>query len=382
MKHWITDWETLVNCSVVCFEEYKSSEEKHFVIHDLQNEFLELVTFLKQSIKNKERYITFNGLAFDSQINEYILQEAENWKSLSGCQIANEIYKKAQYVINKSKQNEFLDFHEKNMSMPQLDLYKLNHWDNPAKRSSLKWIQFSMDWYNLQDMPIHHNTEIKTKEQIDEIISYCRNDVKSTKNILYLSKNQIALRNTLTKEYKINLFSASEPKISKELFLQFLSEKSGLKKNEIKYLRTKRKEIKVSEIILPYITFNTPILQDLHKKFLNTVINPENTKGSLKFSINYNGVKTDFGLGGIHGARESGIYEAKNGMIIMTSDVKSYYPNLAIRNGWSPAHLPKKDFCELYEWFYDERIKIPKKDIRNYVYKIILNSRNKLWYSI
>jgi len=58
----------------------------------------------------------------------------------------------------------------------------------------------------------------------------------------------------------------------------------------------------------------------------------------------------------------------------MTSDVVSYYPNLAIRNGWSPAHIPKKEFCEQYEWFFDERRKINKKDIMNYVYKIILNS--------
>jgi hypothetical protein len=58
----------------------------------------------------------------------------------------------------------------------------------------------------------------------------------------------------------------------------------------------------------------------------------------------------------------------------MTSDVISYYPNLAIRNGWSPAHLPSEQFCKLYEWFFEERKKIPKSDPRNYVYKIILNS--------
>ena len=61
-------------------------------------------------------------------------------------------------------------------------------------------------------------------------------------------------------------------------------------------------------------------------------------------------------------------------MIIVTSDVVSFYPNLAIRNKWSPAHLPKNDFCDQYEWFFQERLKIPKKDPRNYVYKIILNS--------
>ena len=61
-------------------------------------------------------------------------------------------------------------------------------------------------------------------------------------------------------------------------------------------------------------------------------------------------------------------------MIIMSSDVVSFYPNLGIRNKWAPAHLPQETFCQLYEWFFEERKKIPKKDPKNYVYKIILNS--------
>ena len=131
---------------------------------------------------------------------------------------------------------------------------------------------------------------------------------------------------------------------------------------------------KTKDIILEYIKFNTATFQKLLSTFNEIVVYPEHTKGGFKYSINYKGVKTDFGLGGIHGARTSGIYKSDKDMIIMTSDVVSYYPNLAIRNGWSPAHLPKVEFCELYEWFFNERKKISKKDVRNYVYKIILNS--------
>ena len=58
----------------------------------------------------------------------------------------------------------------------------------------------------------------------------------------------------------------------------------------------------------------------------------------------------------------------------MSSDVTSFYPNLCIRNQWSPAHFPKEEFCDQYEWFFDERVKIPKSNPMNYVYKIILNS--------
>jgi hypothetical protein len=191
---------------------------------------------------------------------------------------------------------------------------------------------------------------------------------------MYTSKKQIALRKTLTEEYNIPLFSASEPRISKELFLHFLSEKTGIKKYELKQLRTNRTQIVVKDLILPYVKFETATFQKLLDRFNEITVYPEHTKGGFKYSINYKGVKTDFGLGGIHGAKSSGVYEVTEDTIMMTSDVVSYYPNLAIRNGWSPAHLPAHDFCELYEWFFDERKKIPKSDPRNYVYKIILNS--------
>jgi hypothetical protein len=230
-----------------------------------------------------------------------------------------------------------------------------------------------MDWHNIIDMPIHHSSDIKT-EQIPSIITYCINDVKSTKQIMMLSKDQIALRKTLTEEYNIDLFSASEPRISKELFLHFLSKQTGIKKYDLKQMRTHRPKIVVKDLILPYIDFKTATFQNLLRKFQDVVIYPGETKGGFKYSVQYKGVKTDYGLGGIHGARSAKVYKSDADMVIMTSDVTSFYPNLAIRNKWAPGHLPQKDFCDLYEWFFEERKKIPKKDPRNYVYKIILNS--------
>ena len=371
-QNWVMDYETMSNCFIAVFQDVKSDDTRTFVVHDLQNDFDDYIEFLKRNVLYGEWHVSFNGLGFDGQITEYIIQNAGSLSYMSGCEIAEWIYSKAQYVINKQGSGEFLDFYEKTMSIKQVDVFKLNHWDNPAKRSSLKWIQYSMDWESIQDMPLHHTTKVTTFEQIDMIVGYCINDVVSTKKIMQLSKNQIALRKTLTEEYNIPLFSASEPRISKELFLHFLSERTGIKKYELRQLRTKRDSIQVKDIILDYVKFETATFQKLLSVFNDIVVYPEHTKGGFKYSINYKGVKTDFGLGGIHGAKTSGIYKSNEDMIIMTSDVVSYYPNLAIRNGWAPAHLPKVEFCELYEWFFDERKKISKKDVRNYVYKICL----------
>ena len=372
-QHWVMDYETLSNCFIGVFEGIKSEDQEIFVVHESRNDIRELVEFLDRNIYYEEWHVSFNGLGFDSQITESIIRNKEWLIEQSPEKIAKFIYGKAQDVIYKQNNGEFLEYSPRDLSIRQLDVFKLNHWDNNAKRSSLKWIQYTMDWANIIDMPIHH-TEHIVEEQIPEIIRYCINDVKSTKQIMNLSKSQIELRRTLTEEYGIDLYSASEPRISKELFLLFLSQKTGIKKWDLKQMRTHRARITVKNIILPYIEFKTATFQNLLKKFQEVVIYPGETKGGFKYSVQYKGVKTDYGLGGIHGARSTRVYESTEDMVILTSDVTSFYPNLAIRNKWAPAHLEQDDFCDLYEWFFEERKKIPKKDPKNYVYKIILNS--------
>lgn len=374
MNHYVHDYETLINLFGAVFQHYKTEETKVFVVHRLRNDIVELVKFLNHNKENKEWHISYNGLNFDAQITQYILDYQEDLVVSDATDIAHKIYNFAQSVIEKTSNGEFPPYAPHQLSINQVDVFKLNHWDNPAKRSSLKWIQYSMDWFNIQEMPIHHSTYIRTQAQIDQIMQYCINDVRSSKKIMELSKSQINLRGSLSKEYGINLYSASEPKIAKELFLMFLSKKTGIKKSDIKTFRTFRERIVVKDIILPYIKFERKEFQDILVKFKELIIDANNTKSGFKYSMTHKSVRTDFGLGGVHGARSSGVYEAKEGMIIITSDVISFYPNLAIRNGWSPAHLPKHEFCEQYEWFFDERVKIPKKDPKNYVYKIILNS--------
>jgi hypothetical protein len=374
MNHWIMDYETLTNCFVGVFQHYKTKERKVFVLHDLQDDFTPLLTFLKQNRKDKEWHISFNGLAFDAQITHYILDNEHMWMAHTACEIAHDIYLFAQQCINAKHSGEYLKYAEWKMKIQQIDLFKLNHWDNVSKKSSLKWIQFSMDWDNLLDMPIKHTTKINTQEELDIIIEYCINDVESTYEIYKRSKSQINLRKKLSDKYKINLFSASEPRISKEIFMYYMAKKMNMTKYDFKKLRTERKYIKCKDIILPYIKFKSYEFNGLLNNLLNKKLDASNLKGQFNFSVNYKGVNTHFGLGGVHGAIDSGIYESDDEYIIMSSDVTSFYPNLVIRNQWSPKHFPKELFCPQYEWFFDERVKIPKSNPMNYVLKIILNS--------
>ena len=370
--HWVMDYETLCNCFIAVFEHYKTNERKIFVVHESRNDFPEFVKFLNECKTTNQWHISYNGLGFDAQITQKILDKQKDLINFDTASLIKFIYNYAQSVIEKTNKGDFADYAPYKLKIKQIDLFKMNHWDNKAKMSGLKWIQYSMDWDNVEEMPHRHDQPVTNNHELESIISYCINDVKSTKEIFNHSKEQILLRQTLTKEYNIDLYSASEPRISKELFLHFLEQKTGISKQDLKTLRTPRDYIVLADCILPYIKFATPEFNKVLDYFRTKVIT--STKDGFKYTLNYKGVKTDYGLGGIHGAIDSGAYEAKPGWTIMTSDVVSYYPNLAIKNHWAPEHLPKKEFCELYEWFFDERKKIPKTDPKNYVYKIILNS--------
>lgn len=84
-----------------------------------------------------------------------------------------------------------------------------------------------------------------------------------------------------------------------------------------------------------------------------------------------NGFRYDFGVGGIHGAKQ-GVVRTENGKVCRTLDVASYYPNMAIRQKIHPAHLGMT-FCKVYEDLYDERKKHPKGSAANAALKLALN---------
>lgn len=367
------DYETLPNCFIGVFEHFKTDNTHVFIISEFQNDLPHFLDFLQQNIQNNEWHVSFNGLNFDAQITQFILVKRKKLLRMSGMDIANAIHKEATEVIGRSRNREFQKYPEYKLSIKQIDVFKLNHWDNRARQSSLKWIQCSMRWPNVQDMPLDPNDLVLDVETQREVEMYCRNDVASTKNIMAISKQQIALRGTLTKKYGIRLYSASEARIAKEIFAHYLAKAMNIKKYRLKKMRTYRSLIDVERLILDYVQFTTPEFQKLLANFKALKLDPEELKGQFKDRVQYRGVRTDFGLGGVHGAKR-GIYEPPEHMILMSSDVVSYYPNLAIRNQWAPAHLPKKIFCSLYERFFNDRKKIPKSNPQNYVLKIILNS--------
>src|SRR5690606_25136258 len=156
----------------------------------------------------------------------------------------------------------------------------------------------------------------------------------------------------------IDLYSAPEPRISKEVFAHFLCEKLKLNRYKLKQMRTFREKVYPRDVILPYVAFRSPEMKAMLNWFKSLEIDTrildetdEKVKSKIKHTMWYKGVKTDYGLGGIHGCTKPGIYQTDDKRVIMSADVTSFYPNLSIKNKWAPAHLDQSQFCELYEWF-------------------------------
>lgn len=375
-KGWVYDYETIVNCFVAVFRELNNPKNrKVFIISPWHNDYEKIHDFLIECKESKSSLYSYNGLKFDNQISQWII-DPKNYSKYKHRPFGpySEIYSFAQKTIQAGDFKSGIKFEYPSWDNPfrERDILKINNYDNPNKRTSLKWIQYSIDWPNLQDMPMQHYVPI-TEEQIADVIKYCDNDVLSLRKKILLDKNEILLRDTLTNFFNVDLLSASEPQIAKKIFGLALSKAMKISEKELSKMQTERKYIKLDQIILNYIKFKTPTFQKTLQKFNKLTLDANNLKGSFKANAMYRGLDISFALGGIHGAKR-GWHKAEGNNVIKTFDVVSYYPNLAIKNNWSPAHLPVEIFVTTYNNQFEERRKYDKKNPLNYVYKIVLNS--------
>lgn len=347
----VYDIETLSNCFTYVGLNIRTEKTSEFIIHESLNQFEELVKHLK----SLDGQIGFNNLSFDYPILHFILTN----KFKNPNTIAQEIYGKAQQLINI--QNDFDKYkyqipHWK-MIIPQLDLFTINHFDNKAKLTSLKALQFWMNYPDVLDMPINHSSFI-TPDQFKEILVYNKNDVKSTYEFYKLCKDKIELRKELTKKYNLYLINSNDTKIGSDIILDLISKEIGKDKREVKLLRSPRNKITIKNIISDKIEFKTKEFNNVLDSFKSKVIT--STKGSIDCSVIFKNFKFDYGTGGIHGCIKPGIYESDDKYVIIDADVSSLYPFLAILLELYPEHLGKS-FIKVYKSILEQRI-IAKKN--------------------
>ena len=382
-KYLVYDLECLANLFTATFIDYKTDKTKSFVIHESRNDIVSLMRFLKSVYKAKYTLVGYNCNGYDNQLLEYIAINYDQLKRMNGGKIAEAIYEKSQWIIalNDDPERYLKLIPEWKFTLPHIDLYIQKHYNSPNKRCSLKWLEFTMRFPNIESMPFPHYTIINDKEEIKNILQYNYNDVAATKRSFEINKFETDLRLKLSEKYNLNLINASEPKLAREIFGHILAEKMGIEYGELKDMRTNRDRIYVKDIIFPYIKFKDPILvavkkfyEGLHFDPWHFEFNSYDLKKVFKVFKYGNIQEAKVGLGGLHACASPGVYESGPNWIIKDIDGASFYPNLGIKNELHPEHLPAEFFCLVYENLYEDRKSIPKEDPVNYAYKIILNA--------
>lgn len=295
--------------------------------------------------RGQHELIGFNNEDYDYHLLHYIIEHP-------GC-TAWDLYNLTEKLINGES------WPIRNKYIKQIDLMRVHHFDNKAKMTSLKMIEFNMRMDDIQDLPFAPGTYIQEPEVV---WSYNEHDARATWLFYKESTELIDFRRSLGWRW----INYSNTKIGEQWMIGAL-EKAGV---PCVGQTTYNDGIHLGDVIFPYISFDWPEFIELLDGLRNQVVHQ--TKGALSYSVKVDDFSYDFGLGGIHGSRK-GVFKSDEDYVIYDWDVASYYPNLAIGNRFYPAHLGK-EYCDVYQGIYDERKKHKKGTPLNAALKEALNA--------
>lgn len=363
MNLYTFDIECYPNFFFILFKNYRTKNFISFEISSRKNELVELLDFLRQH--QQSHFCGFNIVNYDYPLLHHAI--------LSGRILSPEQIKAVSDEVIK---NEKSSIRHKDVKLKLIDLFKVWHYDNKNKSTSLKWLEFAMRMSSVEDLPYVHY-KVLTDSEIEEVIQYCHHDVNATELFLSKSLKQLTLRKEYSSIEGEDMMNYSEIAISKAVFGKALAKEMGINRYELNQLRTPRTEVKINDILFDYIKFNDPVNQkalDIFKsKTWRYDKDEEKALESIKFSMPYKNVIREYAEGGLHSFGKAGVYETDDDWILIDVDYASYYPHITFRNKLHPAHIPEPIFNKIYEGFYINRKKYSKKDVRNYVLKIILN---------
>lgn len=321
------------------------------------------------SMKSKGyRMVGFNNVSFDYPILHTLL--------MAGKLTAGSLYEKAIAIIDSHDSDRWRhQVRPSDRLIPQIDLFLIHHFDNVARATSLKELAFNMRCDYIDNLPFPVGT-VLDREQLEVLKKYNRSDVHITCDFFHKSLSSIEFREKLQSMYGgLDWLNFNDTKIGKQFFRMQL-ENSGVTcydygQDGRKPKQTPRNPIVLKDAILPWVKFQSPeftrVLEFLRGQEIH------HTKGLFdNLTAIVDGFEFVFGLGGIHGSVNNLKFESDAEWVIRDVDVTSYYPMLAIKNGFYPEHLTPR-FCEIYQTLFEERKKHKKKTPENEMLKLALN---------
>jgi hypothetical protein len=369
VNDWVYDCETFPNVFTLSVQHVDAPVKLMFEISEWRNESRQIVEFVRYLADRNARMAGFNNIGFDYPILHTLMQMGQS--------DAQTLYRKAQAIIERQDDDDrwLHTVKPSDRIVEQIDLYKIHHFDNKARATSLKALEFNLRMDTIEDLPFKVGTTL-TRDQVAVLKSYNEHDVEATRLFYHLTADMLRFREDLTIKYPgKDWLNFNDTKIGKEYFTLRL-EQAGVSCYDFgpdgrTPRQTPRPVIHLKDAILPWITFQQPeFIRVLNWLKAQTITETKGVFTDLTATVN--GFTFVFGLGGIHGSLENVVVESDDEHVIIDLDVTSYYPNLAITNGFHPEHLGK-DFVAIYSNLFEQRKQYPKKSSESAMLKLALN---------
>ena len=180
-------------------------------------------------------------------------------------------YQKASEIINGQNAAYGRELiHHKERLLNQIDLMKINHFDNPARRTSLKALEFAMRLHSVEDLPFPVGVDL-TSEQMDTLIKYNHYDLYATEMFYEKCKHLIEMRWDLMASGAISgdVLNYSDVKLGEKYLITKIGRNNCYK--GAKPIQTRRTEIRFKDIILPKIFYRTERFQEVLSWFKDQI---------------------------------------------------------------------------------------------------------------
>lgn len=321
-------------------------------------------------LNTDKMFCGYNNLHYDNAIINYII-DYYNVMKYKGCRtICRSIFNLSKVITTSSEDNidawkkwKYATYFESFDLLTMLYSNKL--------RVGLKEMQVTMQYKNVQEFVCDWRADLPEKE-IDSMIEYNINDVNSTEELLNRCKKDVDLRIAIEDEYKVRVLSKDGVNIGMKILTQKYLEKTGQTWWDIKDLRSPMSVIPLKDVILPFIKYDSPILQKVLSDMKQQIVSPGRKGYENKFL--FEGLRYSVGVGGIHSVNDPEIIIPKEDEMLIDIDVASLYPSMLIEYEFYPKHLGK-EFLEVYRQIKNERIEAKHKGdkVKNETLKLALN---------
>lgn len=289
-----------------------------FEISNRKNQLTELVDFFFYKNIGDKMFCGYNNKHYDDVIINYLIDFYYKMDSLSYLKICNSLFNLSSTIVT-SEEGDTSKFKRWKYAKYFYSMDLLTMLFSSKLRVGLKEMQVTMHYKNVEEYSGDFSQFLPDSE-IDNMIEYNINDVESTTELLNRLKDDVQLRLFIEKEYGIDALSMDSVKFGETLLLKKYCEETRLSEQYVKTLRSPMDYIPLKDVILPFISYKNPKLQDVLKDMKSQIVYSKERKGYEKKFVLSN-VRYSVGVGGIHSLHTPQIFVPSDNEYIGHSDV-------------------------------------------------------------